>query len=124
MKLRDTIWALALALVICVTAVRAQDQQQNSQSASPISPTPSHEIQSGGSGYGKPPAPAARGVSSAVRSPTLRSLAGRFPITIRFPGPNCSAWVPWNTLITSSTPHFLYRNWDRHASGNWQASQV
>jgi hypothetical protein len=67
MKWRYTTWALAFALALCVTGVRAQDQQQNSQSASPTPIPPPNS--GGGGGYSKPPAPAARGVSSAYDAP-------------------------------------------------------
>jgi hypothetical protein len=67
MKLRETIWALAFVLLFCATAVRAQSQDQGSQPVTPIAPfPPADSIGSGG--RGKPPAAAARGVSSGSDS--------------------------------------------------------
>ena len=84
MKLRKTILAFCIVPVICVIAVRAQDQKQNSQQTGPSAPIP--PLNSGpGGGYARPPAPAARGVSSpndlqpsdpAQVTPDQNTLAG------------------------------------------------
>jgi hypothetical protein len=65
MNLRNTILAVFGALVLCTTVVHAQDQQDHKddpRSVSPISPLPSTSA-GASKGFGKLPAPAARGVS-------------------------------------------------------------
>jgi hypothetical protein len=84
MTWQKTIGVLALALVFWATMGRAQDQQQNAQPTDPIFPTA--PLSAGGaSGYNKPPAPAARGVSSeydaqvydrAQAIPDMNTLSG------------------------------------------------
>lgn len=95
MNIRARNWALAaVSLCFCTTAVFAQDQQQ--QQPSPIDPNaPLQPLDAPqpplGSGYNRPPVPAARGVSDpygsqpydpAQATPDQNTLAGQVPITL------------------------------------------